>query len=286
MDDRKLETILSAIRAGSFSKAASQLNCTQSAVTQTINSLENELNCTLLIRSHNGVRLTETGKELLPFIIDADASLKRLANYAERLVDGKEIPIRIGAFSSVSNTWLPEILYQYQSKHPNIAFDIRIGTDTLSNWLLSGEVDLALGDKERCKTFSWHPLMDDPYYAVLPASYINDGQQSITQEEFASFPLIMAPLNVLDKHLDTISNRTIDVSCDDDSTLLHMVSKGFGATAMPRMSLWNIPENVRILHLSPVPKRVIGVALPNSPRKAAVNFSNFLREHFPYTEKR
>lgn len=251
MDDRKLETILSAIRAGSFSKAAAQLNCTQSAVTQTVNSLENELNCMLLTRNHNGVRLTEAGKELLPFIIDADASLKRLANYAERLVDGKEIPIRIG-------------------------------TDTLSNWLLSGEIDLALGDKERCRTFSWQPLMDDPYYAVLPESYINDSRDLITQEEFASFPLIMAPLNVLDKHLATISNRTIDVSCDDDSTLLHMVSQGFGATAMPQMSLWNIPKNVKILHLSPVPKRVIGVALPNSPRKAAVNFSDFLQAHFPY----
>lgn len=282
MDDRKLETILAAVRTGSFSKAADQLNCTQSAVTQTVNKLENELGCKILTRNHNGVKLTEAGEELLPFIIEAEASLKRLMKYADRLVDGKELPIRIGAFSSVSNTWLPKALSQYQKERPNTAFDIRIGTDTLTNWLLSGEVDVGLGDSERCREFCWYPLMDDPYYAILPENYVDDDREIITQDEFAKFPLIMAPLNVLDKHLDTISNRVIDVSCDDDSTLLHMVSQGFGATAMPEMSLWNIPDNIKILPLSPVPKRVIGVALPNSPRKAAVDFAEFLRNYFSY----
>lgn len=282
MDDRKLETILAAVNTGSFSKAAGRLNCTQSAVTQAVKSFEDELGCRVLKRSHSGVRLTEAGEELLPFITEAEASLKRLAKYADRIAERREIPIRIGAFSSVSNTWLPEVLYQYQKEYPNVAFDIRIGTDILMSWLAGGEIDIGLGDSDRCKSFQWYPLMEDPYYAVLPEAYIQDGRQEISQEEFAGFPLIMAPLNVLEKHLDTITNRKIDVSCDDDSTLLHMVSRGFGATAMPEMSLWNVPSDVKVLRLLPVPKRVIGAALPNSPRKAAVDFVNFLRRRFPY----
>lgn len=284
MDDRKLETVLAAIRTGSLSKAAEQLNCTQSSVTQTVNTLENELGCKIFDRSYNGVKLTPSGEELLPFIIDAEASLTRLMECATKIAEGKELPIRIGAFSSVSNTWMPEVLYQYQQEHPCISFDIRIGTNIITSWLLNGEIDLALCDEERCKAFRWYPLKDDPYYAVLPKNYVRENQESITQEEFSKFPLIMAPLNVLDKHLNTLSKQSIDVSCDDDSTLLNMVSKGFGATAMPKMSLWNIPENVRILELIPTPKRIIGVALPNSPRKAATDFAKFLRKQFPYKE--
>lgn len=61
MDNRKLHTLITALRTGSFNKAAQELNCTQSAVTQMMNALENELGCKLLSRSHSGVRLTPAG---------------------------------------------------------------------------------------------------------------------------------------------------------------------------------------------------------------------------------
>ena len=41
MDNRKLHTLITTLRAGSFNKAAQELNCTQSAVTQMMNALEN-----------------------------------------------------------------------------------------------------------------------------------------------------------------------------------------------------------------------------------------------------
>ena len=58
MDNRKLHTLITTLRAGSFNKSAQELNCTQSAVTQMMNALENELGCKILSRSHSGVRLT------------------------------------------------------------------------------------------------------------------------------------------------------------------------------------------------------------------------------------
>lgn len=280
MDDRKLETLLATIRTGSFSKAAGELCCTQSAVTQMMNSLESELGCRILERNHNGVKLTDVGENLLPYIIEADASLTRLMKYANRLAEGKTIPIRIGSFSSISNTWLPKVIQLYQNTHPDVSFDIRIGSNYITDWLLNGEIDLALGDEDRCRAFRWYPLLEDSYYAVMPKQLVTDERDTISQEEFAQFPLIMAPLNVLEKHLDGLVNRKIDVTCDDDSTLLNMVSQGFGVTAMPGLSLWNVPDNVRILNLNPVPRRVLGVALPNSPRKAAKEFANFLKEYF------
>ena len=66
MDDYKIHVLLAAIRTGSFRKAALELNCTQSAVTQAMNSLENELGCKVLLRNHNVIRLTSAGEELLP----------------------------------------------------------------------------------------------------------------------------------------------------------------------------------------------------------------------------
>lgn len=284
MDDRKLEVLLTTLRTGSFSKAAQELNCTQSAVTQMMNSIENELCCKILERNHNGIKLTSAGEMLYPLIVEAEASLRRLMEQAMQIADGRALPIRIGSFSSISNTWLPRILQDYHEEHSDTTFDIRIGTDDIARWLLNGEIDLALGDADRCRAFRWYPLMDDFYYAVLPKLFVDDNKQSITQTELAEFPFIMAPMNALERHLSAIPQKQINVNCDDDSTLLSMVRQGLGVTAMPKLSLQKNVNDVRILELIPSTKRVLGVALPNSPSKAAVKFVTFLRKCFHYQE--
>lgn len=277
MDERKLQTILETVRTGSLSKAAQELHCTQSAVTQIVNAVESELGCRLLQRSHNGVALTSTGEELLPFLIEADTSLSQLKHHAQKLAEGKTIPICIGSFTSVAGTWLSQAIKAYQELHPESAFDIRVGTDVLRGWLLSGEIDLAIGDEMRCGSFHWEPLLHDRYYAVVPEQLIGRDVQSITQEDFVKYPFIMAPRNSLESHLKALPRRSVNISCDDDATLLSMVAQGLGVTAMPRLSLHNVPEHVRVLELTPVAERIIGMALPGTPNRAVSEFAAFLR---------
>ena len=281
MDDYKIHVLLTAIRTGSFSKAALELNCTQSAVTQAMNSLENELGCKVLLRNHSGIRLTPAGEELLPLFVEADASLTRLSERARQAAGGASAPLRIGAFSSISSTWLPKALQEYHALSPKVAFDIQVGTNTLADWLLRGAVDLALGDTVRCRAFRWFPLMDDPYFAVLPESLAPEGD-SISQEELAAFPFVMAPMNALDSYLSVCPANQLRVNCDDDSTLLSMVAQGIGVTAMPQLCLKKPPEQVRVLKLTPPAKRVLGVALPNSPSKEAARFARYLCQKFSY----
>ena len=117
---------------------------------------------------------------------------------------------------------------------------------------------------------------------MLPEGLITDGRTSITQEAFAQYTLIMAPMNALDAHLTVLSDRRINVSSDDDSTILSIVAQGLGVTAMPLLSLRNTLEDLQTMQLEPVPKRVLGVALPKSPTPSAVSFAAFLRKQFAY----
>lgn len=283
MDDYKIRALLAAIRTGSFRKAALELNCTQSAVTQAMNSLENELGCKVLLRNHNGIRLTPEGEELLPLLMEADTTLTRLSERARQVADGVSAPLRIGAFSSISSTWLPRVLQEYHALYPEVTFDIQVGTNTLADWMLKGAVDLALGDAARCRAFRWFPLMDDPYFAVLPEP-LAPQRDGITQDELAAFPFVMAPMNALDSYLSVCPANQLRVNCDDDSTLLSMVAQGIGVTAMPQLCLQKLPENVRVLTLTPPMKRVLGVALPNLPSREANRFARFLCQKFSYQE--
>ena len=66
MDSKKVSALLTAIDRGSLTAAAAELGYTQSGLTHMMNSLEDELGVSLLIRSKGGVRLSPTGQELLP----------------------------------------------------------------------------------------------------------------------------------------------------------------------------------------------------------------------------
>ncbi|SDA62790.1 DNA-binding transcriptional regulator, LysR family [Lachnospiraceae bacterium G11] len=278
MDDRKLEVFLKTIQTGSFSKAAAELNCTQSAVTQTMNNLEGELGIALLDRSHKGVVLTPAGEKLLPLIIEAKDSIDRIVTLAGRLSEGKESPIRIGCFSSIATSWLPHAIKTYQKDNPAAVFSIKIGTENLSDLLLSHKIDLALGDTDRLKGFRFMELMKDPYCAVYPKGVVDEKKKSISIGDFGEYPFIMAPENALKSHLIDLPKDALTVSCDDDFALLSMVSQGLGATAMPRLSIRNLPDNVSVYDLEPRSFRTLGIALPNSVDQGVKSFVKFLQK--------
>ena len=66
------------IECGNFTRAAEELNYTQSAVSQMIHTLEEELSTVLVLRSKNGVTLTADGKEYFPYIRSISNALREL----------------------------------------------------------------------------------------------------------------------------------------------------------------------------------------------------------------
>lgn len=66
MELRHLRSFVYVAETKSFSTAATRCCVTQSAVSQHIRALEDELGCKLLIRTSHGIMLTESGEALLP----------------------------------------------------------------------------------------------------------------------------------------------------------------------------------------------------------------------------
>ena len=59
MDAKKLEILMTAVDLGSFSRASEVVGYTQSGLTHLVNSLEREIGFPLIVRSHNGISLTD-----------------------------------------------------------------------------------------------------------------------------------------------------------------------------------------------------------------------------------
>ena len=116
----KYEILLKVAECGSFTRAAQQLNFTQSGISHAVSSLETELGTTLVVRSHGGVSLTADGRALLPYFREMCTLQHQLEQKAADLRGLDTGLVRVATFTSVSEKWMPYILKSFQELYPKI----------------------------------------------------------------------------------------------------------------------------------------------------------------------
>jgi DNA-binding transcriptional LysR family regulator len=142
-----LDAFFACARLKSFTQAASRLHITQSALSQRIKNLEDDLGTTLIIRERSGLRLTETGEEILRYCQTKEGLEAELAARIKSPRAGKGSEplggaIRIGTFSSVARSVVVPALAPLLRKHPDVQLKLVVAElHELPKLLKSGEVD-------------------------------------------------------------------------------------------------------------------------------------------------
>ena len=144
MNATKYQIFLKTVECGSFTKAAADLNFSQSGISHAINSLEEELGVTLLSRNRGGVTLTGDGRALLPQIQQLCTEYHRLAQQAADLRGMDAGLVKVASFSSVSAQWLPMILKAFSKQYPAIEFEIQTCDfyDQIEELIITGQADI------------------------------------------------------------------------------------------------------------------------------------------------
>jgi len=99
------EAFVKITETGSFTKAAESMGYTQSAVSQMIKTLEEELDTVLIHRSKKGIELSPDGKEFLPYIKNVYNSHRELIEKRNEMKGLGNGVIRIGTLASISCNW-------------------------------------------------------------------------------------------------------------------------------------------------------------------------------------
>ncbi len=145
--DIKLEqykVFYTAANAGSFSEAAKQLFITQSAISQQIRTLEEELGVLLFARGRKGAKLTPQGELLYSYAKKAIEEIENAESLFARMKTLDEGNLRIGAGDTLTRYFLLDKLSQFHHTYPGIKIEIvnRVTAETLSK-LKSGKIDVA-----------------------------------------------------------------------------------------------------------------------------------------------
>jgi molybdate transport repressor ModE-like protein len=145
MEIRELRAFSAVAEEGSVSAAGRKLHLSQSAVSQTIQSLERQLGVQLLTRGAGGVTLTGAGTVLLrearALIAQHDRALAAVSGQAA----ASSAPLRVGVPLELPADLLPRALAEMGASFPQSQVDIRHAPSSAQlSAMEAGELDLAL----------------------------------------------------------------------------------------------------------------------------------------------
>jgi len=123
---RALQCFESVARLNSFSKAADQLNVTQSAVSHQVKLLEEYLGEPMFSRHGRSFALTEVGER---YFEEVSHSLSNLSNASQLIREGQTGKIRLALYSSVAVKWLIPRLDDLKQQYPEIELSLNMMAD-------------------------------------------------------------------------------------------------------------------------------------------------------------
>lgn len=145
----QLQAVIMVATTQSITTAAEILYISQPSLSRTIQSLEKELGVLLFERNSSGVRLTDSGESLLPFIKKTLDDILQLNLKAKELVtqqslaEGKENTLKILALQLVADSILVLALDELKIAYPQIKTQITIHNN-LSPFLIPNLTDYDL----------------------------------------------------------------------------------------------------------------------------------------------
>ena len=149
----QLRVFLKVAEFQSFTQAGEALFLTQPAVSLQIKTLEKDLGVALFERSGKQIRLTSSGKNLLPLAMSITRQMDEAREVVQPLSSGPQGHLRIGASMTIGTYLLPEFLSTYRRSHPQITIGLAIrNTHQILHDLKTSEIDLGLIEGEPTRT--------------------------------------------------------------------------------------------------------------------------------------
>ena len=185
-------------KLGSFTKAANATFRTQSAISQQIKNLEEELGCQLLERiGKRNLRLTSAGERFFKF---SETILERYDSFTEELNELKGLQIghlRMAAPFTTLYHLIPFALKSYIDIFPNVELTIldRSQQDIL-DLIKNGDIDFGLVLESNVQAdltaLRWKKVRT---VLMIPIGHPLAKVKRVTLKQIGKFPLILPPTN-------------------------------------------------------------------------------------------
>lgn len=252
MELRHLRSFVYVAETKSFSIAATRCFVTQSAISQHIKALEDELACKLLIRTSHSIKLTESGEALLPRakdILKQTDDCKEHINALNNCMTG-ELRIGVGSFIA---PYVRMAALIFMERYPNV----RINADftkahILNKTLRAHMIDIAftMNTAYNHEGIESQPCIPFNVYVIMRETHPLARLQKVSYEDLLMHPVVMP--DVGERVFETCQQYIqrdlfkLNIKCviSDPDEALASVEETKYVTFMPKLYLRNHPTLV------------------------------------------
>jgi DNA-binding transcriptional LysR family regulator len=203
MEWQQLLGFYQVVKLGSFTKAAEATFRTQSALSQQVKALEEELGARLLERlGQRRLKLTPAGEKLLAFAQGLLARWDRLQDELRELQGRPQGPLSLAAPFTTLYHLLPETLLAYLQAYPQVELTL-LDRDQAAVFALvkAGDIDFGLALESLVPrdlaAWRWQPV---DTVLLAPLGHPLTRVRRVTWRQIAGYPLIVPPRGLESGH--------------------------------------------------------------------------------------
>ena len=241
----------------SFSEASKKLYISQSAVSQSIKTLEKKLGQSLFIRSTKKVQLTPAGSLLLKHI---EPAMNLISRGESQLLDAGTLglgQLHIGASDTICRYFLVPYLKQFHQKFPNVPIKVTNATSIQCVELLDQrKVDLIVTNfpnKHLNHEYIQKTIANFRDVFIANPEHFDFGDKEISFEELKAHPLMM--LSRQSTTSEFIHSLFIqhqlelvpDIELNSNDLLIDLARIGLGVAFVPDYCLDDTSDDLLII---------------------------------------
>ena len=294
MNLQQLRYVLAVAETRSFTRAAESLFVVQSALSQQVRKLEDELGVPIFIRTTRSVSLTPAGEALLPLLRQVIAGVDQIAVDAQALRGAVTGRLTVGMMEIPSESLdVAALMATFHARYPEVTVTLRSGgSDLLVQATRDRKLDAAIVGSNVARTtdqLSFDHLFSESLVAVLPVQHRLATKSSVSLDELAELPFIDFPPGYglrreTDRGFAGVRRRVaFEVTRVDE--VVHFVCQDLGVALLPESVARSRAETNPTLVLLPVRgadlRREVHLVAPQAQRRSAATqaFIRCVHEH-------
>ncbi|NPT42770.1 LysR family transcriptional regulator [Paraburkholderia sp. 1N] len=267
---RHIRSFVAVARHRSLTRAAESLFVTQSALSLTIQHLEDDLGVLLFDRSTRRLDLTQAGEEFMPsaqrLLHDFDSSIRDMRALGNR-ERGK---VGVAAVPSVMALLLPEVVAAYIEAFPDIDVYLREdNSEAVQQRIIEGDVDFGICSPwEPDAELIFEPLFEDSFGVVFAHHHpLATSADDLSWKEIDGYRIIgFSPDLGMQHQLSHTAGLSENVrepryQVSNTSTIETLLTRGAGVSVMSALAAQRPPLDRLGLRLltKPVLTRTVGI---------------------------
>ena len=296
---RQLRYFIAVANTAQISRAAMELNVSQSAVTTAVKQLEETVGAQLLHRHASGVALTYEGNIFLDHAHRIMAALDEAVRSPSRLRDDVKGKLRLAMTYTVAGYFIPPYIERFVRAFPGVDLQLtEASRNAIEDGLVSGTFDLAVmltSNIVNQEGISYDTLLQSRRRLWLPSQHPLLASSSVSLQDVAREPYIMLTVdeasNTAQRYWNRNSLRPQTIfRTSSVEAVRSMVANGMGVTILSDMVYrpWSLDgRRVEVISLvDHIPTMDVGLAwatnIEHSPAVSA--FKEFM--HLGPAERR